>query len=154
MSEDLSIVRYEELPPKDSFRRQKVGFTLGTRSKKVSGILRLVQLVSKLLLTTPGTDAFRPDLGTVIPLLAKRGVSAASINVIKTDITISLQDLERQIVDLQATEPIPDDERLQEIVIRNVEFVSNISEWIIDLSVLSQAGTEVAFDIGPFLKGQ
>ena len=154
MAEDFSILRLEPLPPSGEIQRQAVSFTWGVRTKTVSGILRLVQTVIKLLLTTPGTDAFRPGLGTVLPLLVRRGVSRSSINVMKTDIMISLQDAERQIIDFQAAQPIPDDERLQELIIRRIEFLSASTEWVVDLSVLSQAGTEATIDISPFLKGK
>lgn len=154
MSQDLSIIRYEELGIKDNFQQQRVFFTWGKRSNKVSGILRLVQLVIKLLLTTPGTDTFNATLGTVIPSLIKKGISASSVTTIRNDIMISIQDLERQIVNLQAAEAIPDVERLQEIEIRKVEFLETSNEWNIELSVLSEAGQTLSFDLAPFLRGQ
>jgi len=154
MSQDISIIRYTELPQKGAFRQQKVEFTLGKRSNKVTGILKLVQTVVKLLLTTPGTDHFAPDTGTIIPGLVRRGVAKSSVQLVKMNITVSIQDLERQIQDLQASQILPDDERLASIEIRRVEFLDVSTEWIIEISVLSEAGIGVAFDISPFLKGK
>jgi phage baseplate assembly protein W len=154
MAQDISILRYEQLPPDGEIRRQRVSVTWGTRTKTVNGVLKLAQMVIKLLLTTPGSDPFAPSLGTVIPLLLKRGVTQSSQNALKTDIMTSIQDLERQIFNLQAAEAIPDDERLQELVIRRVEYLTDEAEWAIDLSVLSQAGEQVPLDISPFLKGK
>lgn len=154
MAKDLSIIRYTELAPSLNFRRQKMDFTLGVRSKTVSGILKLVQMVTKMLLTTPGTDLSFPKAGTPIQSLVQRGVTKSNAQTIKMDVMVAIQDVERQIQDFQAAAVIPDDERLQEIQIRNVEYAVESAEWMIEISVLSQAGTGVAFDIGPFLKGR
>ena len=154
MSEDISVIRYEELPRQEDFLQQKVTFTFGVRSKPVSGILKLVQAVIKTLMTTPGADHFATDIGTIILSLFKRGVSQSSFQLLKMDIMVSLQDLERQILDIQAGQPIPDDERLKEIQVRNIQYLEISGEWQIQISVLSEAGEQVAFDLGPYLKGK
>jgi hypothetical protein len=154
MSDDISIIRYEKLPPSGDFLQQKVTFTFGKRSKPVAGILKLVQMLVKMLLTTPGSDHFATDVGTVIQGLFKRAVSASSFQLLKMDIMMSIQDLERQILDIQASQPIPDDERLKEIQIRNVQYLEVSGEWQIQISVLSEAGEQVAFDLDPYLKGK
>lgn len=154
MSQDISVVRYEELPQKDGFRQQRVSFTFGKRSRTVTGILKLVQMVMKMLLTTPGTDKFAPDIGTNIPALTRRGVSQGSSDAIKMEITIAIQDLERRIQDIQAAQAIPDNERLRSLLIRRVEYLPASAEWMIDLSVLSEAGEGVAFDVSQYLKGK
>lgn len=153
MSRDLSVIRYTELSAPAGQRRQKMAFTLGARSKPVSGVLKLVQMVVKILLTTPGTDHYAPALGTVLPSLVRRGVSRSSEQVIKMDIAISIQDLERQIQEIQASEAIPDDERLRAIHIRQLQYLEASAEWNLEISVESQAGQGVAFDVTPFLKG-
>jgi hypothetical protein len=154
MSEDISIIRYEELPRSGDFLQQKVTFTFGRRSAPVAGILKLVQMVVKMLLTTPGTDHFSSDTGTVIQGLFKRAVSSSSFQLLKMDIMVSIQDLERQILDIQAGQPTPDDERLKEIQIRNVQYLEASGEWQIQISVLSEAGEQVAFDLNPYLVGK
>ena len=154
MSLDLSIIRYEELPPSGPLRRQKISFMLGRRTKFVPGILKLVQSVVKLMLTTPGTDQFFPEAGTVIPALLKRGVSGSSAQLVKMDIGASIQDLERQIQEFQAAEAIPDDERLREIQTRRVEFNADAGEWQIELAVVSEAGQGVTFDVAQLMKGE
>lgn len=154
MAEDISIVRYEELPPKGDFEQQRLTFTWGKRSKHVIGILKLVQMIVKIILTTPGRDQFATQVGTAVPTLFRRGVSQSSVQLIKMDVMISLQDLERQIQDIQAAQAIPDDERLREIETRRVEYLATSNEWIIEISVLSEAGRGVSFDIAPFLRGK
>lgn len=154
MSQDLSILRYIERAQQGEFRQQDVKFTWGRRTKFNSGILKLVQMIIKMILTTPGSDTFATQVGTIIPSLIRRGVTSSNAQTIKMDITVSLQDLERQIRDIQAAQPIPDDERLREIEIRTVEFLDTSNEWNIELSVLSEAGEGVSFDLAPFLKGQ
>lgn len=154
MGEDISIIRLTPLKSLDSQLRQTMGFTFGVRTKPVTGILKLVQSVVKLLLTTPGTDKFAIQTGTVVPNLLKRGVSSSSDQIIKMDVIVSLRDLESQIQSIQASESIPDDERLKDLTIEKVEFLPASNEWIINIAVLSEAGEGVVFDIAPYLKGQ
>jgi hypothetical protein len=154
MSEDISIIRYEELPRSADFLQQKVMFTFGRRSNTVAGILKLVQMIVKMLLTTPGTDHFAVNTGTILQGLFRRGVSKSSVSLLKMDIMISIQDMERQILDIQAGLPTPDDERLKEIQIRGVQYLELSGEWQIQISVLSEGGEEVSFDIAPYLKGK
>lgn len=154
MSEDISVIRYEELPRSGDFLQQKVSFTFGRRSKPVAGILKLVQLIVKMLLTTPGTDHFSVGAGTILRGLFKRGVSSSSMPLLTMDIMVSIQDMERQILDIQAGDNIPDDERLKEIIIRNVQYLEVSGEWQVQISVLSEGGEQVAFDLAPYLKGQ
>lgn len=155
MSQDISIVRYTMLPPKgDGMARQSLEFTWGRRSKYVTGVLRLVQMVVKLILTTPGSDSAYPTAGTIIPSLVKRGVTQDSVQLVKMDIMMALQDLERQIQDIQAALPLNDDERLKQIDIQTVNYTPASAEWQINIAVLSQAGQGVSFDISPYLTGQ
>lgn len=154
MSLDISIVRYEELSASGDLQRHRLRFTWGKRTKLVGGILRLVQMVVKILLTTPGTDSFAPNLGTAVHGLLRRGVSQRSAAVVKMDISLSIRELERQIRAIQASQVIPDDERLREIGIRKIEYLPVSAEWLIDISVLSEAGEEVSFNLAPYLKGQ
>lgn len=148
------VLRYTELPPQAGFARQKVSFTWGKRTKTVSGVLRLAQTVIKMLLTTPGTDSFYVESGTILPGLVHRGVTRSSQQSIKMDATISVQDLERQIQDIQAGLSIPDDERLRELRIRRIEYLPVTAEWIVDITVISYAGTAVTIDVAPYLKGK
>jgi phage baseplate assembly protein W len=154
MSEDISVVRLTELSDKDSFKQQSMSFTFGVKTKPVSGVLKLVQMVTKLMLTTPGTDKFAIETGTIVQNLLKRAVTSGSAQLMKMEVTVSLRDLERQINDIQGSESIPDDERLKELNIRRVEFLPASTEWIIEISVLSEAGEGVVFDIAPYLKGK
>lgn len=154
MADDISVLRYTELPPQEGYARQKVSFTWGIRTKPVNGILRLVQTVVKTMLTTPGTDSFNIQSGTILPGLVRRGVTKSSEQLVKMDVAVSIQDLERQIQDSQAGESIPDSERLREIVIRRIEFLPAALEWIVDITVISYAGTGVTVDVAPFMRGK
>ncbi len=157
MPDDIAIFRFSDLPDlttsEGTFKQEQVAFTFGRRSNTVSGILKLVQMVVKMLLTSPGTDHFAVQTGTILRGLVKKGVTESSAQLLKMDIMVSIQDLERQIQDAQAGQPIPDDEILQELQISRVEFLPESSEWQIEISVLSQAGEGVSFNLSPYLKG-
>jgi len=158
MSEDISIFRYTTLPTvtedDGTFLQQQVSFTLGVRSKSVSGILQLVQTVVKMMLTSPGSDSFATNTGTILGSLFKRGVTQESAQLLKMDIMNSIQNLEQQILDIQAGQPLTDDQLLQEIQILNVQYLPDSNAWQIKIGILSQAGKGVAFDLSPFLTGQ
>ena len=154
MADDISVLRYEAIPSQGGFQRHKVSFTWGVRTKPVTGILKLVQQVVKMMLTTPGSDQFFVDSGTIIPGLVQKGVSRSSVQLTKMDIMVSVQDLERQIQDIQANQSIPDEERLREIDIRRVEYLEISAEWQVDITVISHSGEGVTFDVGPFLRGK
>lgn len=152
---DISVLRYEELPqPAPQTRQQRVSLTWGKRSKKVTGVLKLVQTVIKLMLTTPGTDKQRPELGTPIQNLFRRGIGRSNVDTVKLDISIGIEDVARQIIDIQSESQIPASERLSSLNIARVEFSFTTNEWFIDVEVLSEAGEGVSVDIAPFLVGK
>lgn len=91
----------------------RIDFALGDATGTISGIDRLVQTFVKLLLQTPGTDAFARSLGGGVlkaagKLLGKRGASS-----LVSDVQMGVDRVRRQLIAIQANDPyLVDTEKL------------------------------------------
>jgi len=118
-----------------------IRFKLGTRTTKVSGMLRLMQVFLKILFTSKNRDIWSPRLGG-------NGLSALGSNFsrqegqgIVADFMISVKDTSKQIVALQGRDnTIPRDERLLSANVQNISFNENESALIAGVELLNQTG--------------
>lgn len=87
--------------------RSKITFRLGDTTKYISGIERLIQMFLKILLQTPGTDAFAPELGGGLLRAAGRlsRSPTAGANTLVADVEVGVSRTRRSILSLQAHEP-------------------------------------------------
>jgi len=90
-----------------STKNSRIAFKLGDSTRYISGIERLVQVFLKILLQTPGTDAFSPLLGGGILRAAGRlsGSATAAANTLVADVDVGVSRTRRQLLSLQAHEP-------------------------------------------------
>jgi hypothetical protein len=122
-------------------RRSLFRFRIGKRPGKVRGILRLLQLFVKILLTSPGTDIFRPGSGGGI--LSKVGTTFGSeegSNLV-TDFVVSVTRTQRQIIAMQARDQrSPRDERLLSATVIGSQFDKTQGALYMRIRIISQAG--------------
>lgn len=121
--------------------RSLLRFKLGTRTTKVSGILRLMQTFIKVLFTTPGRDIFSPRIGGngLAPLGANFSRNAGSSIV--ADFVIAVNNASKQIIAMQSRDPsIPREERLLSATVQNANFNQNEAALIVGIELLSQTG--------------
>jgi hypothetical protein len=87
--------------------RSRIEFRIGDSPRFISGIERLIQVFLKLLLQTPGTDAFAPDLGGGILRAAGRlsRSPTAGANTLVADVEVGVGRTSKQLLSLQAHEP-------------------------------------------------
>lgn len=86
-----------------------VTFTVGTRPKKVSGIIRLMQTFLRILLRSPGSNVFHRKSGG--GLLSRIGTNIT--NTAAADIAVSVNSTQTYLVGVQTAERnIPPSERL------------------------------------------
>jgi hypothetical protein len=85
--------------------RSKINFRIGDTTRFVSGLERLIQVFLKLLLQTPGTDAFRQKLGGGIIRAAGKMSVSARVNTIVADVQLGVERTRQQIISIQAHEP-------------------------------------------------
>jgi len=89
--------------------RSLVEFTLGLRPKKVSGVLRLIQVYLRQLLRTPGTNVFHPRSGGG---MIKR-VGGVTSQQAAADVAIAVATARQYVINAQTQDRnIPPSERL------------------------------------------
>lgn len=128
--------------------RSIIKFQLGKTTSKVSGILRLVQVFLKILLTTTDTDIFAPRIGG--NALRDIGLTFGKDQggTIVSDIIVSVNTAARQITTIQARDPsIPRDERLLAAKVTAANFNRAEAALIVTVEITSQAGRSATANI-------
>ena len=128
--------------------RSIIRFQIGPVASKVSGILRLMQIFLKILLTTPGRDIFAPRIGgnALKDLGLSFGASEGS-NII-SDMVVSVDTTRKQIMSIQARDPsIPKDERLLAASVSSAAYNRAEGALIVTIPITSQAGRSATANI-------
>lgn len=122
--------------------RSYIRFTIGRTPSKTRGILKLLQLFLKLLLTTPGTDIFAPKSGGGALSHLGQSISTDEGTDIIADFIVSVDSTARQIVQIQGrSQATPPDERLLSAKVLSAGFNKNETAVIVSIELTSQAGT-------------
>ncbi len=125
-----------------------IKFQVGPTPSKVSGILRLVQVFLKLLLTTPGRDIFAPRIGGNALKDLGQTFGEDQGGLIVGDMIIAVSTTQRQLLSIQARDPtIPRDERLLSAVVSNADYNVAESALIVGVTLTSQAGRSATANI-------
>src|SRR3990172_8360498 len=100
MTKDLGIMQLRKQPdlvdPDTGIIRKNRFLVLrqmGPSPKVVTGIHNLAQYISKLLLTTQGTDLFDPNYGSSLLHLLRDPKSLAELQDIKGQVAIHMRDV-------------------------------------------------------------
>lgn len=121
--------------------KSSMRFRLGSVVTPVSGILRLVQLFLKILLTSPGRDIFTPNLGGNALKNLGESFGASQNQKVVSEFVVAVDQTTRQIVSLQARDPsIPRDERLLSATVISSFFSAEESALIVSIEVTNQTG--------------
>jgi hypothetical protein len=121
--------------------RSIIKFQIGTTPSKVSGILRLVQVFLKILLTTPGIDIFAPRIGGAATRDLGLTFGKDQGGSIVSDIIIAVNTTQKQIVTIQGRDPsIPRDERLLSATVTAATYNRAEAALIVSTEIVSQAG--------------
>lgn len=116
-------------------------FRLSNVPSKVSGVLRLVQLFTKILFTTPGSDVFNKRLGAGALRNIGRTFSKADTGGIVSDFVVHVENTSRQIIAIQGRQPgLPPDERLLVSRVTSARFSAAESAMRVAVEITSQAG--------------
>lgn len=116
-------------------------FRIGKRPGKVKGILRLLQLFIKVLLTSPGSDIFNPTAGGgVLSQVGSTFGKDASTNMM-TDFVIAVTRAQRQIIAMQSREQrSPRSERLLSASVIGSQFDKLQGAFYVRIQIVNQAG--------------
>jgi hypothetical protein len=118
-----------------------IKFQIGSPASKVSGILRLLQVFLKILLTRPGLDIFAPRLGGNGLKDVGLTFGADEGGNIVSDFTIAVSTAVRQILAIQSKNPtLASSERLMSATVLSATYSSTESALIVSVQVTSQAG--------------
>lgn len=123
-------------------------FRISDTPSKVSGILRLVQVFLKILLTTPGFDIFAPRIGA--GALKNIGMTFGKDQggSIVSDFVVSVATAQRQLLAIQARDPsIPSSERLLQAKVLKAGFNRNEAALVVSVELTSQAGRAVTANL-------
>lgn len=130
------VSRQLTISPKSLIR-----FRLGKSTTKVAGMLRLVQLFVKILLTTPGSDIFSKRVGGAGMRNLGRTFSTAQGSGLVADFVIAVDTTSKQIIALQAKDStIPRDERLLSAKVLNASFNRQEGALIVGVEMMNQTG--------------
>lgn len=120
----------------------KMSMTVGERGISVSGVEKLAQHVTNILLTDPGHNYINPGVGAGIKAIIEYGGSShTDISSKKSEITAGIMDTETFIKSSQIGEPLSDDEKLLSLKIARLQYNTNTREWLIDVIVSTVAGS-------------
>jgi len=129
-------------------RRSLIRFRIGKQPSKVRGVLRLVQLFLKILLTTPGTDIFDKKLGGGVLKNIGATFGRNQRGAIISDFVIAVDTAVRQIVAVQSKDAsIPLDERLLSARIISSQFDVNELALSVSIELVSQAGSSAVANV-------
>lgn len=123
-------------------------FRIGDTPGAVSGVMRLLQLFVKLLLSDPGTDIFNKNLGGGALKNIGTSFSAGDAQAIKADFVIAVDRVSRHIVGLQSRNgTLPRDERLLNARLTGATFSRVTGSLFVNIEVLSQLGTSARVNL-------
>ena len=107
----------------------------------LSGLMSLAQLFTKVLLTTPGRDVYRPDIGGNLPALVGQVAGAPTRPDLKTSFVQAVARTKSQILELQANRvTLPADERLAAARVVSVSFEPQSGTLQGRVELISMAG--------------
>ena len=116
-------------------------FRIGDTPGVASGILRLVQLFTKILLSAPGSNIFNPNIGG--GLLRSVGVTFGREDgmKIRASVVVAVDQTAKQIVAIQSRNgTLPRDERLLAAKLVSATFSRASASLFISVEILNQTG--------------
>jgi hypothetical protein len=121
--------------------RSYIRFNIGRTPSKTRGILKLMQLFLKVLLTTPGSDIFAPKAGGGALSHLGQSVGTNEGSDVVAGIIVSVDSAARQIIQVQGrNQSIPPDERLMSAKVLSAGFNKNETAILVGIELTSQAG--------------
>lgn len=121
----------------------KVSYELGNKTKTVSGLLKLVQLFTKWLLQSPGSDIFSQDRGGGLQELVGRLDTDKKMTVVLASVSRSVQNTVTQIRAAQAkVSGLPLSERLLTAEVTDFDVFKEQMQARVKVQIQSAAGQQ------------
>lgn len=118
----------------------RVTYAIGS-PKSIRGVLKLAQRVTKLLMTTPGSDIFHPSDGGGILSILGQAVHQTSASGVSAQVMVGIDRVSKRLIEDQAARRLPGDERLAQIHILELRFDQSSGTLNVRLGVETMTGT-------------
>jgi hypothetical protein len=127
----------------------KLSFEIGDKSRTTSGIIKLLQLFTKWLLQSPGSDIFNPGIGGGLQEIVGKVLSTRKMEPVLAAITRSVQTTTTQIRTAQMNQPtLSLDERLLSAQVVDLNIYEQQMEARVKIEIRSVAGKQAAAELG------
>lgn len=143
MSRDLAVVRLERQATEGRGHRQY--YTMGADPLEVGGIQSLAQLVSIGLMSKPGSHVLDQAYGVGMRDVLRAG---RRLEDVRADVIVAVSRLRDQILRRQASESMPDDERLSDLKVARVFQDGEV--YVIHIGIVSAAGSTLTINSQDF----
>jgi hypothetical protein len=137
---DLAVIRLDRTPTENRGNRQR--FTMGRNPIAVTGLQMLIQAITVMMLSAPGSDALAPEDGVGLLELTRKAMSSS--DDLRTDAVIAYSMLKKRMMELQAGQDMPDTERLANLEV--IRIYPDGERFVHVLKVTSAAGDSVTID--------
>lgn len=114
---------------------------VGRRSTALQGGGKLMQLVVKCILTTPGRDIFDPDWGIGLKSILPAASNKASEKDPLPEVTVAVSKAQRDIIQSQVGSLLKPEELLESLTVRDLRFNETELRWELDLAIKAKSGT-------------
>jgi len=141
MSDDVRVV----VPNEFNYLKR----TSTNNPQPARGMEKLVQEVSKAILTEPGRDIFAPEYGMGLRQMMPVAARSTSEEGLLGDVTIGLSRIESSIKAHQSTEKNEQEEMLRSLSLLAVRFDQQNLKWEIWIQVANQAGQTATVPMNP-----
>lgn len=130
MSRDLSLTETSRL-----------SFALTALPSRATGVLRLVQMFLRILLSTPGSDAFDPSLGGGALRNLGQNFGSDQSGALVSDMVVAVDRTRKQIVNIQARSArLPPDEKLLDAKVTSTRFDSTTLALYVVIQLTAHSG--------------
>lgn len=143
---DLLLTTFSE-----GFPVGEVTFTIEDNPKKITGLQKAVQVFTKILLTTKGTDLVNPDLGTVFnSMIFNPNMVSDNDDLLSQELARAIEDAEAQAKVILNGPKDPPDSGLASVKVLSINVV--VDSIVIYMVITTLAGENAAISI-PFPQG-
>lgn len=126
-----------------------LSFEIGDKTRTVEGVQKLLQLFTKWILQTPGSDIFNPDRGGGLQELAGQALTTRNMDSIIATVSRAVENTSSQIRSAQIKFPqLPLSERLLAASVIDLDVFEKQMEARLRVSLQSMAGPAAVAEIG------
>ena len=140
----VTVLSTKPSADRSSFLHFEVGKTISA----LQGLEKLVQLFTKLLIQTPGSDSFHPDVGGGLLKLVGSNVGKNQGKVLSAALVSAVNRTRDQLMKKQSTiTRLPIDERLLRADVQSVGYNPNTTTLVARISVGAYSGRQAVANL-------